>query len=334
MSHDKEVQMTQCSISHITIQNYKGIEHLAIDFSNFGILGIAGAHGTGKTSILECCALLLHFKDYQYDIVFNSDSLLYSCIRAGQEYAKIEGTLINNNATKAIKLMITKTKILLCFNQNTVPQSVNQFFNPDTLKSIFGHFPEPHVEESMILFHSHRKIKENALSIGDLLGKTPKNLGIIKRIVLQSLLSQAKDILEINFSSSLDALFNEILKEFANCRIGKIRPHKNNEIELLVEHLQSPNGFSFDFLSAGQKEIISTLFLIIANKPSVVLIDTPELHLNTDYCSRMISFLKDKLPNSQYIITTNHENIMDLTSIHNRLYLTQGGSHGFIKLGK
>ena len=82
---------------------------------------------------------------------------------------------------------------------------------------------------------------------------------------------------------------------------------------------------TFDGLSSGQKEIISTLFLIwyhTKDKPSVVFIDEPELHLNAQWHRSLVNRLMKLAPNNQYIMATHSEDIMDSVEEDRRILLT------------
>jgi predicted ATP-binding protein involved in virulence len=79
-------------------------------------------------------------------------------------------------------------------------------------------------------------------------------------------------------------------------------------------------------LSSGQKEIIATLFLIwyqTRNKPGIVLIDEPELHLNPEWHRDFIRQLGRIAPNNQYIIATHSEDIFASVD-KDRRFLLQG----------
>ena len=71
------------------------------------------------------------------------------------------------------------------------------------------------------------------------------------------------------------------MKNYAGGKIGKLRPELNSGLDIRIQQLDHlETSFSFDGLSSGQKEIISTLFLLsrLSRKAnSIVLLDEPEL---------------------------------------------------------
>jgi predicted ATP-binding protein involved in virulence len=71
-------------------------------------------------------------------------------------------------------------------------------------------------------------------------------------------------------------------------------------------------SFAFDGLSSGQKEIISTLFLIWRHsqeEPCIVMMDEPELHLNAEWHADFVERLQEYGPRNQYILATHSEQI-------------------------
>jgi predicted ATPase len=105
---------------------------------------------------------------------------------------------------------------------------------------------------------------------------------------------------------------NELVERYTGGRIEKLRPSKDNTVDFRVHMNQSLGSFTFDGLSSGQKEIISTVFLIwhsTRKLPAIVLIDEPELHLNTGWHRDFIHQLVTLAPNNQYIIATHSEDI-------------------------
>jgi len=80
-------------------------------------------------------------------------------------------------------------------------------------------------------------------------------------------------------------------------------------------------------LSSGQKEIISTLYLIwkyTREIHSIVLIDEPELHLNHEWHSRFIQHLYEMAPDNQYIMATHSEKVFESAPPEKRVLLEPG----------
>lgn len=66
-----------------------------------------------------------------------------------------------------------------------------------------------------------------------------------------------------------------------------------------------------DRLSAGEKQILLLLFtlFLMEDKPTVLLLDEPEISLHIEWQDRLISLMHDLNPNCQIIMTTHSPNI-------------------------
>jgi len=105
---------------------------------------------------------------------------------------------------------------------------------------------------------------------------------------------------------------------------GRLQPDlKGDAIHLLF---RGPLGLiPFDNLSSGQKDIISTLFLIwetTRTQPGIVLIDEPELHMNAEWRVNFVQTLFDLAPWNQYILATHSEDIFGSVPAHQRILLS------------
>jgi len=117
---------------------------------------------------------------------------------------------------------------------------------------------------------------------------------------------------------------NELVQFYVGGTINKLRPSPDNTVDFRVKPINGDDTFTFDGLSSGQKEIISTLFLIwyhTKNNPSVVCIDEPELHLNSQWHRSFVKKLVSLAPQNQYIMATHSEDIMDSVNADRRVLL-------------
>lgn len=115
---------------------------------------------------------------------------------------------------------------------------------------------------------------------------------------------------ECGFSRHPEAVVDEVLKglfkDFAGMRDAK--------------------PWHLDGLGSGQREIIATLFLIWSttrHRPSIVLIDEPELHLNAEWQRIYVSKLAELAPNNQYILATHSEEIFASVTKDRRIILSK-----------
>jgi len=107
---------------------------------------------------------------------------------------------------------------------------------------------------------------------------------------------------------------NELFRRFAGGTVSRLRPSPDNAVDFRIEPEDGSAPYTFDGLSSGQKEIISTLFLVwfyTVDHPRTVLIDEPELHINAQWHRTFVKSLLSLAPQNQYILATHSEYIMD-----------------------
>ena len=344
------------TIRRISIRNYKGIDDLEMSFppprlANAPDIFVMGSrNGLGKTSILECCALLLigstlnklrlPFKDR--GSMVNVPDLL---IRANTDSAEITGDIGFGNKLVTRQITIRRSGIVE-FSGTTPTEEVSR---QDTIRRksgiyslltiICGFSPNPVLENTFMLFHSFRKVQEGNPEMGMMIDRDfPRRscgvrpweripLSKFKLRILRALMGQA-GLFELEKDEDpRDTIktLNQLVETYTGGTIGKLRPAADNTIDFRINPVNSGASFTFDGLSSGQKEMISTLFLIYyhtRNRPSVVLIDEPELHFNAQWQRRVVRNLIDLAPQNQYIIATHSEDVMHSVSKGRRALLS------------
>ncbi len=337
------------------------------------IFVLGSANGIGKTSVLECCSWLMLAlmmiagkRDSKESMLYGESSLkmiydtthlklelanpLDILIKAGCRKANIDGKIAYGSQKLEIKTSLYRngaihfeiSKPLLLPEMSKI--DVNFF-----VELICGMTPNPVITQLFLLFHSYRKIKEGGIELGTLLKSerpvnstnyisrtdTPKS--IFKNKILFSLMANA-NLLETapaypTRDENINKL-NELMSIYANGgTINKLQPLGDNTLDIRITPQDSGESFSFDGLSSGQKEIISTLFMIwhhTRNNPALVMIDEPELHLNAQWHRSIIRNLLKYTPWNQYIIATHSEDIMNAVNKDRRLFLLpepQGGDN-------
>lgn len=328
-------------IKKIHIKDYKGIDELSLAFPG-GVLPddpdvciIGSKNGVGKTCLLECCAML----------IMAAKGHLNSCaedkmdiIRGGAERAFIEGCLEENGQERSIELTIDAKG-----DVKITPAAVSDGYPGKTymLKEVLGLQPDPIISEGVIFMHGFRKIREESPALGMILrnednqrkeerywmNKLKGTPSPFKQTIIKYLMASANlfdDKANDECSSALHTL-DSLLRTYAEVSLGKIRLHEDNTMDIMVKGA-GKDGMTFpiDGLSSGQKEIISTLFLIwdITRKdPHVVLIDEPELHLNSQWHKKFVHELLKISPNNQYIMATHSEQIMSAVESESRILL-------------
>lgn len=339
-------------IGKLNILNYKGIDELELDFpapkfpNEPDIFVIGSENGLGKTSVLEACALLLtgctgkwiRLRTRQSRV--NVSDLL---IRAGTKDMQINGCVFKDNNNTPVSVYMERAKngdVRHFIEINKKEEEEKTGADEDEaelLSSICGFSANPVFGDSFLLFNSFRKVQEGNPAPAMLL-KTPERsrfhndrlrnefqISEFKISVLRAMMGKA-DLLEEMPLESTDVIgkLNTLMQTFAGCMISKLRAEPDNTFDIRVMPKNGNATFSFDGLSSGQKEIISTLFLIwhrTKNNPCVVLIDEPELHLNAQWHRDFVNSLRQLAPENQYILATHSELIMDSVAPEQRILL-------------
>lgn len=122
---------------------------------------------------------------------------------------------------------------------------------------------------------------------------------------------------------------DKLLKKFARVKLdfSQFKHLPSSPVNLMVCDIEDEKKhFPLDGLSSGQKEIISTLFLVwyyTRDGKSIVLIDEPELHLNMSWQLSFVQMLKEIAPNNQYILATHSEAVMRCIPKGHRILLSR-----------
>lgn len=342
-------------ICNLSIENYKGIDSFQMEFpvpkysDEPDIVVLGSKNGLGKSSVMECCALLLtcmKIPKASLEMQGLSTNLINPdlIIQNGKGYAKISGELVVDSVVNNVEILIDKHGLFsISSNATETEDTVKEYAKlemelTERVKSILGFYTDPVIDDRLLFFHSYRKIHESNPEIHSMLNTSPSRrwqgsftykepLNEFKTIIIRSLLDNAKlldDTLSNENTDQCLAYLNELLQLFAKGAINKFRLGSNNTVDIRITQDNSSNSISFDGFSSGQKEIISTLFLIwyyTESKQSIVFIDEPELHLNAGWHRKFINELTKRTFNNQYIIATHSETIMDSVSPYQRLLL-------------
>ena len=359
MSKDKNLSI---NLRTISIKNYKGIDFFSVDFplptlsEDPDILVMGSENGLGKTSIIECCALLLMCLSVRENKIKLRDKLLSIdvpdlLIRAGTTAAEITGNIVFDDKTIQIKMQIDRKGDVEISSNNPHLKLLEEIFNdPDRdvdelIKDICGFSPNPVIENSFLLFHSYRKVQEGNPELGMMVRdsrtirrmhpyrRMERTLSEFKLLLLRSLMRKA-DLFEFADGKEPEKTIeklNELVTYYAGGIISKLRPSAENTVDFRITPVDGGESLTFDGLSSGQKEIISTLFLIwyhTKNNPSVVFIDEPELHLNAQWHRSFIKKMIKLAPKNQYVVTTHSEDIMDSVAENRRILLQNEKENG------
>jgi len=347
-------------VERLTIHNFKAIELLELTLpvprmkDDPDIIVMGSENGVGKTSVLEALAFLLWALGAdgvasemlsRADLPFDFPDLL---VRAGSKEAEIEADLVLKDEIITysvalhrdgqIKIKPGSTRISDLLVPTGRRAEGRDLIWRGIFPSLAGLSPDPLVLPRLLYFHSYRKIQEGRTELGMMVEDTGQyrrsrfrplpNVpnSAFKVQLLRSMMSRG-GLFENMASTDADAVLdklNDLMREFAHGAVEKLRPLPDNTVEFRVTPVGGSESFPFDGLSSGQKEIISTLFLIwheTLGKPGLVLIDEPELHLNAEWHRRFIHNLHALAPDNQYLIATHSEDIFASVEADRRLLL-------------
>lgn len=363
-------------LEKLSMSQYKGIPSLQVDFpepqfaSELDATVLGSKNGGGKTSVLECCALLYlaqsvghkRMEAYlnRYSLLSEREETSYdlmSCIRSGEPYSKFEGTFdsmsgaVSGKSTHRQAIVISHQnqdsgpKISCKGSEERHPRDTEKVFElgddpfaiVQILNRIFSISSEPLLLPPLLFFNSYRRVAEDKPDLDRLAlprvrtyprrhGGHEQDDGEFKTLLLRAAMAKASLFDNTSakvFDGTLDRI-NTLLQTFAQVTLDKIRPLPGNRLDFRVVGDKTPSPFSFDALSSGQKEIISTLFLIwyhTHNRPSLVLLDEPEVHLNDEWHREFMLQLQKLAPQNQYIIATHSERIFGAVPPHQRIML-------------
>lgn len=357
----KRKQNIPIKLRRLEIHNYKGVDRFEMDFplpklpGDPDIIVMGSRNGLGKTSVMECCSLLLlsltirkdRFKLKDRHSIIDVPDLL---IRAGSQAFKIAGDFVIGDQSVTTQIRVDRNGVAKISGTDIQDLIMdNGLYDPsadteDLIKAICGLSPNPVIENSFLFFHSYRKVQEGNPELGMMVGDSQRAgrmrryrpydmpMSEFKLQILRSLMKQA-DLFETiegqEPDETIDQL-NELVKVYAGGTIKKLRPSADNTVDIRISIGENTESMTFDGLSSGQKEIIATLFLIwyhTKGNPSVVFIDEPELHLNAQWHRSFVRRLIKLAPNNQYIIATHSEDVMDSVEEDRRVLLTNNSEN-------
>lgn len=327
---------------------------------------LGSRNGVGKTSALEACALFLATPPDHEDgtrrfvrsltelsnrssggTLRQAKALLGRLVRAGCEQASVTATLSVGPNAWTREIGLSTNGRVTDVSPIEGPESIERRF--EGMKESLNHLQnlvggsssDPLVGGIFLYFHSYRRVQDGSESLSSLAGrrgpradlnaqKSP--ISVFKQELLRALMGRAALFEQIGGDDGRTVLekLNGLVARYARGKIDKLLPQADETFDFRVQPLAGGPTYSFDSLSSGQKEVISTLFLIwlfTRDQPAVVLIDEPELHLNPEWHRTFVRDLAGIAPNNQYILATHSEEIFaSVDPAHRALLEPDGGA--------
>jgi hypothetical protein len=207
-------------------------------------------------------------------------------------------------------------------------------------RALAGINAEPIILPPFIYFHSYRKVQEgnpelsmmlerdSSLRYHRLRGRIETPISGFKVELLRTLMSRGGLFEDLDDTDAENVLLrlNDLMRTYAGGVVEKLRPSADNTLDFRIRPLDGRPPFTFDGLSSGQKEIISTLFLVwqyTRSTPGIVLIDEPEMHLNPEWHRELVRQLHTLVPHNQYLLATHSEDIFASVDPDRRVLLSR-----------
>jgi predicted ATPase len=338
-------------LRRLEIENYKRLDSLTVEFPRPRMKGdpdvmiLGSQNGGGKTSALECVGLL-------YLAILAGDDLFRRMpdtgrfidladllIKSGRNGAEISGGFEFNGDAFEVRLKVSRSGKTSVSGAEPLRERIQDIKAlrrslrgdslEDAMLSLLAFNSEPLISPPLIHFNSYRKVQEGnpnlAAMVDEPLGRARfvysrsrygpaiSTISAFKMEMLRSLLGGAELFEGFNKQDSEATVefLNSLLRRYAGGSIEKLRPLPDNSLDFRITTGDGAS-FAFDGLSSGQKEIVSTLFLIWRHSqqsPCIVLIDEPELHLNAEWHADFVERLHEYGPTNQYVLATHSEQI-------------------------
>jgi hypothetical protein len=344
-------------LRRLEIENFKAIDKLVLDLpgplmgDDPDVFVIGSKNGAGKTSILEACVLAYLGAFYPalfQAVVDNAAFLRDHLIRSDKPILRLRTTFADHPSL-APEVEGSFSLVLSRFSEAHSAQApvvypdllTGQELELLVLEPFLGDSQYSLVLHDCIYFHCNRRVPRGhvlGISGSSSAVRQPDTLlhvgsrGWIKHELLRFLMAQAGLFEDIRSASVTEtaAVLDDLFREFANVRLFKLRsvPDKAFAFDIRVHPLVGDESFSFDALSSGQKEMITTLFLIwqhTRERPGLVLIDEPELHLNAEWQVKFVRLLFKLAPWNQYIMATHSQFIFESVQEDRRLLIGPRG---------
>ncbi|SAM31430.1 AAA family ATPase [Pseudomonas sp. 1 R 17] len=322
-------------IKRFTLVNFRGIEHMELDFEGKKTVALVGVNGVGKSSILDALAITLsNLTARIIDQTSKSRAISKDDIRIGADYSRLEvvTTLADEEVDWAIALnrragkhSKDQSSDLIRLNKAVSPIET-QAFNYDLVGGMRVELP------LAVYYDVHRAVLDvplrvrehliNAVTEGydDALGHGGADF---KRFFIwfrnqEDLENESSRDLPGYRDPELSAV-RQAIETFTGFKDVRIRRKPTLRMTVLKDRLE----FNVLQLSDGEKCLLAMVGdlarrLTLLNRQvaeplkgkGVVLIDELDLHLHPAWQRTVVANLERTFPNCQFIITTHSPQIL------------------------
>ncbi len=269
---------------------------------------LSGINGSGKSTVLECVSSIINFWTIvDSDILDTVDSITitlnneksisfgkkqennseYPTITNSQSYTYVESSSFEMRSSLDPKQMfsIKEKKIFKYDIINTFDKLLNQNTSPND--SVV-------TELDNDIFDLQKQYLDYQLNIGKKAFEIVSRNGKKTNEQVLEVKKQHNRFLEI-----IDMLFADTDKKV---------DRENNELMFLSEK----DKLTPYQLSSGEKQMLVILMTVLVqdNKPSILIMDEPEISLHLDWQRKLIQYIKELNPNVQIILATHSPGII------------------------
>ncbi|MCC6156918.1 MAG: AAA family ATPase [Deltaproteobacteria bacterium] len=340
-------------IERVEITNFRGIDHLALDFVDpagkpLDLVVLAGPNGCGKTSVLEACLLSCEYQALPHGKEGNSFN-----IGLKSENAEIIID-IDAGSDKKFKLKNTLRSISLEDLVMSKLQNGADVFSEDSISAVWSFAKERQnasemqkkLKDSVEYFSSSRQqVLAGGLPVA--IAGNLESFVTEENVRLKILKSYCIDVTALRgFRRNDNSPKNDPVFESLALAWSYFYPHSKIKFEARPvdsrhiddQQLNDVRRMNFDLfivddlnkkivsvdkLSSGEIEILCMLgtFAIVKNKPKLLFIDEPELHLHPTWHRAILRALREVLPDTQIICATHSPDVLDAVEYYQRFVL-------------
>jgi predicted ATP-binding protein involved in virulence len=315
-------------IKRIAINSFRGIKELSLEFDRKEPTVILGINGIGKSSILDCLAILLSrfTSPIQYPTtsgrLFREEDVNNGCNETHNEITiDVENAEVTWSLTKVQKRRAKDTNSNLMELKQLIEETQKQLReNPQFNLPVFVHYAVTRAVIDIPLKVTKKPIIETVAAYEQALNGVQINFNNFFQWfrTLEDLENEERRDSPNFLNPQLDAVrqaIYSVLPEFSNLRI------RRSPLRMTV--IKNSREIIINQLSDGEKCLLAMVGdlawrLAIANPSNpqplhgegVVLIDEIELHLHPKWQREVIPALTHTFPNCQFIITTHSPQVV------------------------
>lgn len=334
-------------IEKLHIQNFRGFKDITLNFPKSNAAVFIGINGAGKSSILDCIAIMLaqfvailrnlevaDIELSENDIKIDSRSTVNTITLLTEETERISWRMIaeelnqqNHSHYDEIENYIQRLQENLKFHRDlNLPVMVYYQTHRMVLKNPYSFNPKKGKQEKYYQLYAYQKAFSSEINnFQDFFDWFKEEEDYENEIRLRENPSYRNPKLEIIRRAITNFLNKFPHNNFSNLRVVRSKSErfmeKSNKPSLTIT--KNNQDFKIEQLSDGEKMLLMLVTdlarrLAIANPNShdallgkgIVLIDEIDLHLHPQWQRSVIPSLTQTFPNCQFIVTTHSPQVL------------------------